>query len=401
MASRRFPLLTAILALCGCMFAAGLHAAESRPDYYAARAFAAELQQDFNQRNCIALLDRLDREALRLRVFRPLGTAMMEDGRVRAAWTSSLLPAVEDQIQHLDHMSTLAVGRVILLADGDRALECIFFDDKDAFRLLTLRLQQAPDGHIGICDLKSLGSALDASHRIRQSLLLRGLVSNELLSDEEMDLQRCVERDRPQIFQTLHLLDKGDAAEAYRVWSNVSEDLQQSAMGRELRAQLAEKGSKKAAEAMRADWREHPAANPFAAYSLAVADHDLPRAMAALDLVLEETQQLAFLRGVKAGLLLQTGHTEEALRLAQNVCELTPINGASYLTAITAAAELQRPQVALELLQRWNHVSTTQGIDSLLKTQAGTFLGLKTFLKSAAYQDWHREAAKPLTQKGE
>ncbi|MBS0632097.1 MAG: hypothetical protein JSS11_09305 [Verrucomicrobia bacterium] len=395
MVFRRFPLRTAILVLCAAAFAARLNAAAVKPDYYAARGFAVELQQDFNERNCIALFDRLDRDALRHRIFRPLGEAIEQDQETQTVWTSSILPSIENDLQRLDHMTSLAVGRVILLGDGDRAVECIFFGDKDAFQLITLRLHEAADGHIGISDLQFLGSPLDISHRIRQSLLLGGLRSHDLLPDDELALQHMVEgSDRPQINQTLYLLQQGKADEAYRTWLNVSEDLQQSAIGNDMRARLAGRGSKQAAEDMRAAWRANPATNPFAAYSLALTEQDLPRALATLDLVLQETQQLAFLRGIKAGLLLKLGRAEEALQLSQDVCELTPINGVSYMVGVAAAAELQRPQVALELIQRWHHVSTTESIDLSLKGEDRTLTKLTAFLQSSAYQDWLTEAKK-------
>lgn len=401
-APRRFPppITLALLALCGWAFTAGLQAAGLKPDYYAARAFAAELQQDFNERNCIALLDRLDREALRQRIVRPLGEAIAENEQGKAVWRESILPSIEADIQSLDHMSSVSVGRVILLAEGDRAVECIFFDDKDSFKLLTLRLHQGADGRVGICDLKFMGSPLEFSQRIRQNILLRGFRSHDLLPDDEMALQRRVEGpDGSLAREILYRLAKGAGAAGYQTWTALSEDMQQSAIGQDLLTRLAGCGSKEAAAALRAEWKANPANNPFASYNLALAEHDLPRALAALDLVLQEAQQLAFLRGIKAGLLIKLGRHEEALQLARDVCELTPINGVSYIAAITAAAELHRPQVALDLLQRWGHVGTAEGIDHLLKAQGEDCAGLTAFLKSAAYQDWLRQAREPVTKK--
>lgn len=392
--------LLLLLALCAGAGASSLHASAAKPDYYAARTFATELQQDFNERNCIALLDRLDREAMRQRTVRPLGEVIAGDEKGKEVWASSIMPSIEADIQTLDHMSSVSVGRIILLADGGRAVECIFFGDNDSFQLITLRLHEAADGRIGICDLKYLGSKLEISQRIRQSLLLSGLRSHDLLSDDEMALQRLAEGpDGPLVRDILYRLGKGSGETSYRTWSSLSEDMQQSAIGQHLLNRLAERGSKEAAAALREEWRADPAICPFASYNLAISEHDLPRALAAFDLVLEETQQLAFLRGVKAGLLMKLGRTEEALRLAENVCELTPINGISYLAGITAAAELHRPQVALDLLQRWTHVGTAEGIDHILQGQDKEYTGLAAFLKSPEYQDWLRRARAPVTKK--
>lgn len=397
-ASRRFLLRTAIFALGCCALATGLHAA-AKPDYNTARTFAAELQQDFNQRNCIALLDRLDREAMRLRIFRPLGEDVAESADAKTVWTSSMLPVAEDDLQSLDHMTTLVVGRIILLTDGDRALECIFLNDTDAFRVVTLRLHEGPDGHVAICDVKFLGSKLEFTQRFRQNLILGGFKSHALLPDDELDLQHMAEHDSSNIHTTMTALNIVQPEYAYEVWSHTAEELQQSPMGKDLRARIAAKGSKKALAAMHKEWQTDPASNPMAAYNLALSANDLPQASVAVDLMLQETQQLAFLRGIKAGILLKSGQAEEALRLSRDVCELTPINGVCYVTGVRAAAELQRPQVALELLQQWSHIATGTSIDQVLKIEVAPGSGLDAFLKSAAYQDWLREASGPVTKK--
>src|SRR6185312_9427876 len=130
----------------------------------------------------------------RMRVFRPLGEEIANGEEAKQAWTSSLLPVVEDELQSLDHMSTLIVGRIVLLAEGDRALECIFLNDDDQFRLLTLRLHEAPDGRVGISDIQFFGAGLESSRGFRQILLLTGVKSHDLLPDDELALQLMAER---------------------------------------------------------------------------------------------------------------------------------------------------------------------------------------------------------------
>ncbi len=359
--------------------------AAAQPDYFAARAFGYALQEDFAQRHSKALVERIDSAALRRRIFLPLGAEVADHPSAHEAWEQQVFPALLNELESLDKLPTLVMSRV-LLADGARTIECVLLDEKGSFRMVTLRLRENPGGAIKIEDLHFLGSSLPYSRATRQMFLLMGVPSTVALEPEEIDLERFGRKGQLTVSWALRAWQRGDAEEAFRLWSLLPDELKTRPVWQDTRNRIALSGGTAAMRSLMEEWRQNLPGNAFLRYSLAQASNDNAAAITAIDQLLIEVHQAPFVRAVKASLLLTDGRPAEAFEQAWDVCELNPFSGLAYYVAVRAAVENRRPENAMMVLQRWAHVLPTAAIDKIVAAEPL----LAPLRASAAYVSWQQ-----------
>lgn len=354
------------------------------PDAAEARRFGAQLQRDFAIRNTAAIMDRLDFDAVLGRVLSPDLAASEAYPKIKARWEPGLEAAFSGHLASLASFHTMIVGRVILAEDA-RALECLLLDHHDRVEFVTLPLREAIDGKIQIVDVQIGGNRYGIAGTIRLMMLLVGTPLPGMTSADEFALRDLAAPYSEIIKLALDDYRAGKYDAAFGNWSSVSPELKQTWIWRELRDRMAFAGCVAARHDLETDIRHHGPVDAFA--QLAIAS-DKSAALAAVDQILREHDDLAFFRVVKARLLLDLGRPAEAFSLASDVMNLTPLSGSAYATATEAAEAAGRRDQAIGALRRWAISASPLDIDRTLATQPN----LEKLRSSAEYQGWLKSA---------
>ena len=318
-----------------------------RPDYAAARAFGAGLQSDYQTQKGHALVARLDGEAMKRRVFATFGDDVMEQPGVKKLWDDQFYPSFQKQLLDLGVFPTLFLARVSLV-DGARAIECVVLDDVGRFQVLVLRLCVNADGLVRIEDVRLLGASSGLTGAVRGTLLVMGARAAVKLDDEESALEGLGSVYQLTTTETFGKMAQGKLDEAFVIWNGVLPKFKDTAYWRSVRTRLALGGSARAMADLQAAMRRGETIDPFVRFSMATAAKNNQEAILAMDDVLRETKNLAFLRSVKAGLLLDLGRLNEAMDLARETTRQDPAGWLGYLVWIRAAIALDDSRSAAE-----------------------------------------------------
>ena len=373
-----------------CLFALVLFAGAAtagagiRPDYFAARRFGYALQHDFQKRPKDALVDRLDSAAMMKRAFGPFGSDVTEDPRAKDMWEKVSFPQFTSELRSLGEMNTLVLSRISLVDDA-RWIECLLLTDNGSFRLMSLRLNEAPDGTIRIEDFRFAGSEMEASRILRQILILSGVRMLKRLDDEESELCDLSAR-YPMLFHDVFTAFQQQHYDfAFHRMCDTPAKLQRTRIWRQLRYRLANLGSADAQKQLDAACLAGEE-DPFLRYSFLVAKGDHAKALPAFEQVVKAYHGLAFFRSVEADLLIGAGRSHEAFCLAREVYQTNPLLNTAYLAAVHGAVADRQFGEAITTLDAWRALAAPQQIDEWLKKVDG----LAGFLASPSYTEWSK-----------
>ncbi|MEO6005229.1 MAG: hypothetical protein ABIZ04_09555 [Opitutus sp.] len=357
--------------------------AGTRPDYFSARSFGAELQGDFQVRRSTAIVERLNGEAMRVRVFGPFGKEALADERGVEMWNKFSLPGLVRDLGTYDVGFTFVVNRV-LVVDASRFLECLLISEQNHIVFLLLRLTQSDDGKIRIADMQFSGSELEVSRSIRQTLILLGYRTDQLLEPEEEGLSRAISKHSMNAAEIFTAINEKDYGLAFGFLQSNYGELNHTRIWRELRNRLAFLGSKSAMRNLEAECASGEPTNSLLSFGILSNKGDKQRALAALEQTIRDFHQPAVLCAIRAGLLIDLNRNEEALASAENLSELNPLSGSSWRVAILAAVNLQKPASAIRALNGWAKIAPRSEIDAILQHEPA----LTKFLASPDYLAW-------------
>jgi hypothetical protein len=355
-----------------------------RPDYTAARIFGVKLQQDFAKRHSAAIIERLDEQALRKKVFAAYTEEVASSAEVTALWTGVFYPGLLARLKELDGQEQMVLERVLSL-DGTRLLECELVSKEGNIQLVDWELAEDGEGRIHIVDQRILGEELSYSRRLKDLLLLEGYASMVMVSDDEMDLERESAGHHMRVKEALTLLGNGAVDEAFRRWSELPEEIKHMAIWRDLRLSMAYQGSERAIKSLQADVQEgKPGIDPLLRYNVAIHQADYAAALREMDRVLMETHDAPLFQALKCELLTKTNRAKEGLQMATTVYQLNPYAFAAYLQAAKAAVALPDLDAAQAVMRDWAQVYPAPVIDGIVKTQPE----LEKLRQTPAYQEW-------------
>lgn len=364
--------------------------AGTRPDFFSARAFGMELQRDFSVRRSKAVVDRLDGEAMRARVFGPFGKDALVEPREVERWNKFSLPGLVSEFASYDVGFTFVANRVLVL-EGSRFLECLLLSEQNGIIFLWLRLVQSNDGKIRIEDMQFSSSELEISRSMRQTLILLGYRTEQLLDPEEEALTRAISKHPTSTMEIFKAISERDYGLAFGFLNSNFGDLSQTRIWRELRNRLAFLGSKSAARNLEAECANGELTNPILRFSVLSNKGDKEHALAALEQTILEYHRPSVLCAVRANLLIDLNRNAEALTLAENLYELNPLSGSAFRVACLAAVNMQKTEAAFRALNGWTKLSLPVDIDRILQQVPAT----AQFRASPDYVAW--KAASPLT----
>jgi hypothetical protein len=357
-----------------------------RPDFSTARAFGEKLQQDYRARGTQALLERLDQPGMIERVFSADAMSREERASLQKVWEEQLFPTLSKQLAAVDRFKTLMVSRVILSQDA-RALECLFLDDAESFIVGTFFLSEPAMGEPRIVDLRFSDASLNLLRQLRQLFLLLQVPLPGVTDPEEIDLIDFGKFSRGSVQAALLAMQKQRPDEAFNAWQRVSNDLKKTTLWRETRTKMAFAGSKAAMLDLDRELQTDPKGNAFVRFSRAMTADDHARALVAINDVLRDYRQLAFLRVVKGELLLKVGRPEEALALAEDIYSCTPFSGGAYFLAVHAGCALGRTENTIAAIERWMHLTPPEEIARLIEAEPS----IAKFVASPWYRDWKQK----------
>ncbi len=361
-----------------------------RPDYNAARSFGFALQQDFAKRQSAAVIERVDEDALRRKVFAAYTDEVASSAGLAAAWKNVFYPGFLQRLKQLDEDSQMVLQRVLSL-DGTRLLECELYARKGGSQLVYWELGEDADGKIHLTDQRLLGEELSYSRRLKHIFLVGGFSSMVLVGDEEMALERESDGSHERVREALEVMDKGALDEAFQRWSDLR-NLKDTAIWRDVRLTMALRGGEKAMKSLQADIQAGDSAiEPVLRYNVAVSHQDYAMALRAMDELLKETHDAPGFQALKCDLLIKTHRAKEGLQLATGIYQLNPYSYAAYLQAAKAALSLDDFKTAQGVMRDWSQVCTPAIIDDILKTEPD----LEPLRQTPAYQDWLKAPPPP------
>src|SRR6266542_4700441 len=389
--SRRSSVAYCYLILFGIVGTLSTASAAVRPDYFAARVFGYALQQDFQQRPKSALVDRLDSTAMMNRVFEPFGLDITEDPRVKQMWDNTSFPQFVSDLRLLGEATVLVFSRVSLVNDA-RWIDCLILTNNGAFRLMSLRLNEAADGTIRIEDFSFAGAQMEASRAMRQVLILRGLRSGKRLEEEETDL--CdLSAPYPMLLQDVFVgLAQKKYDYAFRRLSDTPEKLQGTRIWKELRNRLANLGSADAQKQLAQSCFDEREQDPFLRYSVLATSGDTTKTLTAFEDVVSTYHGLPFFRAVQADLLINSGRAHEAIAIARETYQANPLLHTAYLAAVRGEVIDKQFDATMDTLAAWSALTGSQQIDEWLRKSEG----LSDFVTSAPYLQWKNRSASAL-----
>ena len=354
-----------------------------RPDYFGAKQFSAQLQADFAKQHSQALIERIDREAMKTRVFSTFGKDAIESASAAIAWDQHIYPSLVRELGVLDTMTQFLPCRIELV-DGMRVIESVVVNDKGEFRGLLLWLGMASDGTTKIVDIRFLGSSQEFSRRIRQVMILFGSKAAGVPDSEELALESLGQKNRKTISSAFEALRHNDPDEAFRRWSQADPELQSTRIWKDLRSTMAANGSALARQQIEQEHDTSSDNDSFTWYVLAMSHGDRKQALAALDGVLDQTRNLSFFRLLKGSLLLDEGRANEALELAEELYSLEPLLVGPHILAMRAALSMGKTDAAIRSLRHWNLVFSRTSIEGLLPNDAL----VTKFRGTQEYKEW-------------
>ena len=370
---------------------ATLASGAAKPDYSKALDFGIKLQRDFGRRHSQAVIDRLDEDQLRRKVFSAYTEEVVSSPEVLALWNDGFYPGFLSRLKQLDGLQQMILTRVLSL-DGTRLLECELVGKEGYIQLVYWELAENAEGTITIVDQRIRGEELSYSRRLKHLFLLEGFSSGVAVGDDEMDLERESAGCHLRVKEALAALDKNQFDAAFQLWADLPEEVKKTAIWRDVRFTLAARGGKLALESLQADIQAgKPGIDHLLCYNAAIERADYPTAQRELDQVLMDTYDAPVFQAMKCELLSKTHHEKEALQLATGVYQLNPYAFAAYLQAATAAVALADLPAAQTVMQDWAQVYAPSLIDALVKKHPD----LEKLLQSPAYQKW-LNAAPPV-----
>lgn len=364
----------------------------ARPSYEDAQRFGYELQASYAERHMNAILDKLDDEGMARQMFSVFGVTGLESNNDKLSWNTTFLPTIRSGLTAYESLETLVFSRVLWL-DGRRALECVLLDARGNFQVLTLWLNQKPNGTILIDDYRTLGSTLEITRRLRHVYLLIGAPFSAGLSEEEQDLAFHSENHVKQSRMAMDRLGQNRYDEALTLLMTLPEQIRTKRIWLDIRNGIALAGCEPALAQVMDEYRRGRLANRFLRFVYARNAGDAVASLKALEALIEENYEMAFLRVQRAELLVEAGQAGRALALAREIYELNPFSTGAYFAAIHAAAALRQPAAAVQALQRWNLLMPVGEIDKLLRAEKS----VEDFVGTADYARWREQAAAAVT----
>lgn len=357
-------------------------AAANVPRYDATWQFAVELQQDYSVRAVEALTSRCDSNRAFRRMAAPLGSAIMDDPSSRASWEKDFWPAVEAELKEFATYESLLIDRIGLL-EGERVLSCVFQRADGMFSILLLWVEEQPNGQIRIVDYRGMGSSLEMSRKFRHLMILFASVFHPSLDDEERELAFAPDGAlrAKNYFSTLR---HGMPHEAFKEITRLPDTVKRTRLWRDWRDQLALGGLRPALEHARAAAAAGEPLNILIALAESAANDDVAARLETLDRMATDALHSPFVRTVKAGVLLESGRTAEALAVARDVYRLNPFSVHACAIAARAAARAMQESDAIDALHAWAHLAAREDIDRLLEQDST----LAAFRATPAYRDW-------------
>jgi hypothetical protein len=360
-----------------------------RPEANAAFTFGVQLQVEFSKRHGDALVDHLNIESLRQRVFASFDPdGPFTEGWVKL-WNQYGLPPVLDELKAFGPGYSLVLDRVGLI-DHARWLQCVLVDKQGRFRILELRLCEPRIGEIAIDDLHFGGGMMEISRVLRHTLLLLGMRPNHTADAEELQVAIACERYLGLTGDLVRKVAAGDLNTAFQRLRLLPEDVQHTRIIQDYRNRLALAGHEGARTNLRDDLNSGRTRNAFLRFSFPEAA-DPKAALAILDQLTEEYHGSPFLRAVKAESLTNAGESGTGLELAEEVYGRNPFCFTAYPVAIHAALALHRPERAMLAVEAFARVFTPVEVDQVLATDRA-FDG---FRATPEYKAWLAKAPPP------
>jgi len=364
----------------------------TRPNYEASWAFGFELQQDFAKRHSAAIIDRLDEAALRQKVFSayPAETANSLDAT--KTWKEALFPKFVDGLKSRDSCLQLSFGRVLNL-NGNRTLEFVLVNRDGSIDQIYWDVAEGADGQIRITDQRVASEYLSYTKRTRDLMILNAGIPTVHVDDDERGLEQASAKHHSRVGKTLSLMRDDKLDEAFALWSEMPDEVKESAIWRDLRMTMAMRGGAAAVASVQDDIQERrPGVEPLLLYKAAMRRGDFEAALRAIDDVLVKTYDSPVYRAMRCDLLTKMNRPKYSLTAATELYRLNPYMFAGYVQAVRAAMVMEDFPAAVGVLRAWTEIYAPAMIDAFLKAQ----LGFEKLRNSPAYQDWLRTAA-PVT----
>jgi hypothetical protein len=346
----------------GLTMAACVRLQASAPDLEQVRQFIINLEHDYPERPIEALVSRMDEREVRRRI---IGPRSVDSDYPWLNWNNYIAPELRMKLEVLNGAPTFLVARPIR-SGNERLLECGFADSHGVPVLVTLTLVGGELGLVHVADVQVAGDPFSFTTMIRQHCLLQNIPWASLLDAEEIDLHSYGETYGKQIKELFVARNKSGPDVMFQEWIRLPGNLREMRYWRYVRTQLAFSGSEKALANLQQAIRDGEDVDPFVRLRLAQEKDDYPAALSAIDDILVRNQVPVLYRCVRANLLAQSGHLAEAYDTYRDIVELTPYTTVAYLGAITAAARLQRPEQALQMMRRWTLIAAPAQIDAVI-----------------------------------